>query len=46
MGMHEANNIALTHLALLAYETLRPQYPNVFNVLQQVYDLILNDSWI
>jgi len=36
MGMHEANNIALTHLALLAYETLRPQYPNVFNVLQQV----------
>jgi len=36
MGMHEANNIALTHLALLSYETLRPAFPNIVNVLQQV----------
>merc|ERR1719427_545766 len=36
MGMHEANNIALTHLALLSYETLRPTFPNIVTVLQQV----------
>lgn len=36
MGMHEANNIALTHLALLTYETLRPSFPNLITVLQQV----------
>ncbi|XP_023336728.1 exportin-5 [Eurytemora carolleeae] len=31
MGMHEANNIALTHLALLSYETLRPSFPSVLS---------------
>ena len=36
MGMHEANNIALTHLALLSYETLRPAFPDIVTVLQQV----------
>ena len=36
MGMHEANNIALTHLALLCYETLRPKFPNLVDVLRQV----------
>jgi len=36
MGMHEANNIALTHLALNCYSLLRPAYPAIVNVLAQV----------
>jgi len=36
MGMHEANNIALTHLALVFYEALRPTFPDIVVVLQQV----------
>jgi hypothetical protein len=36
MGMHEANNIALTHLALNCYGLLRPAYPGIINVLAQV----------
>jgi hypothetical protein len=39
MGMHEANNIALTHLALNCYSLLRPAYPGVVNVLAQVVKL-------
>jgi len=36
MGMHENNNIALTHLALACYENLRPNFPNIVDVLAQV----------
>jgi len=36
MGMHEANNIALTHLALLCYEAFRPCFPDIVMVFQQV----------
>jgi len=43
MGMHESNNIALTHLALLSYETLRPMFPNIVTVLQQVPGINIED---
>jgi exportin-5 len=36
MGMHEANNIALTHLALQCYEAFRPVFPQIVMVFQQV----------
>lgn len=36
MGHHEANNIALTHLALLCYEKLRCRFESVRDVLAQV----------
>ena len=36
MGMHEANNIALTHLALNCYTLFRPAYPGIVHVLAQV----------
>ena len=41
MGMHEANNIALTHLALVCYEALRPKFQNVKDVLGQVSTRVL-----
>ena len=40
MGMHEANNIALTHLALLCYEAFRPCFPDIVMVFQQVDALL------
>jgi hypothetical protein len=42
--MHEANNIALTHLALNCYTLLRPAYPGILHILAQVlnYSYILN----
>jgi len=36
MGHHEANNIALTHLALACYESLRPRFAGVRDVFTQV----------
>jgi len=36
MGHHEANNIALTHLALACYESLRPRFAGVREVFSQV----------
>ena len=36
MGHHEANNIALTHLALACYESLRPRFAGVREVFTQV----------
>ena len=36
MGMHEINNISLTHLALTSYEMLRPRFPNIVDVMAQV----------
>ena len=36
MGMHEANNIALTHLALNCYTLFRPAHPGIVHVLAQV----------
>jgi len=43
MGHHEANNIALTHLALSCYETLRPIYPGVKDVFNQVPNCQIED---
>jgi len=43
MGMHENNNIALTHLALACYENLRPKFPNIVDVLAQVPGCQLED---
>jgi len=36
MGHHEANNIALTHLGLACYESLRPRYESIRDVFSQV----------
>ena len=36
MGHHEANNIALTHLALACYESLRPRFVGIRDVFSQV----------
>eukprot|EP00092_Neocalanus_flemingeri_P018049 GFUD01019534.1.p1 GENE.GFUD01019534.1~~GFUD01019534.1.p1 ORF type:complete len:1164 (-),score=281.09 GFUD01019534.1:284-3775(-) len=36
MGHHEANNIALTHLALTCYESLRPRFVGIRDVFSQV----------
>jgi len=36
MGHHEPNNIALTHLALSSYESLRPRFAGVRDVFSQV----------
>jgi len=36
MGHHEPNNIALTHLALMCYENMRPKFPGILEVFSQV----------
>uniref|UniRef100_A0A0K2UPE2 Exportin 5 [Megachile rotundata] n=1 Tax=Lepeophtheirus salmonis TaxID=72036 RepID=A0A0K2UPE2_LEPSM len=36
LGQHEMNNIALTQLAIQAYEWMRSGYPSVLSVLSQV----------
>ncbi len=36
LGKHETNYIALIQLAMVAYETLRPKYPGVVEVLARV----------
>lgn len=36
LGQHEANYIALTQLAIQAYEWMRPNYPVIVEVLSQV----------
>ena len=36
LGRHEGNYIALTQLAIMAYETMRPRHACVVDVLAQV----------
>jgi exportin-5 len=36
LGRHEGNYIALMQLAIMAYETMRPKYPVIADVLAQV----------
>ncbi|XP_037870875.1 exportin-5 [Bombyx mori] len=42
-GQHDANQAALLALALQTYETLRPQFPNIVNVLRAIPDVDAHD---